>query len=178
MAIASMRSCGGHYLVLAMLFLSPSITWGDGGTLRFAKQRDGYRITLFTAPMSLRAGPVDFSVLVQSARSEAPLPDVLVTIEAYPVNEPRKRTRGIATSAAATNKLFKAVQLELPQAGLWHVEVAIGTADQLIRADTELDVGEPLPSWVELAPWIGWPAAAIVLFAIHQWLARRRRRNQ
>jgi len=172
-----MRTCGRHCLGLAIVLLSPILAWGDGGTLRFSKKCDGYRITLFTAPTALRAGIVDFSVLVQSTDSESALLDLPVTVEVYPANEPRQRTKRLATNAAATNKLFRAVQLELPQPGQWHVEVSIEAPNRLVRVDTDLEVGPAPPSWIELAPWICWPAAVIALFAIHQWLARRRRHD-
>ena len=83
-------------------------------------------------------------------------------------------SRPSATAAAATNKLFRAIQLELPESGLWHLEVTVGSPERIERVEVELEVGPPLPSWINLSLWIGWPAAAIALFLIHQHLARRR----
>jgi hypothetical protein len=150
----------------------------DGGTLRFSKQCDGYRITLFTAPTSLRAGTVDFSVLVQAVDSEAVLLDVPVSVFVFPEGAPQQRIGGLATTAAATNKLFRAIQLELSKPGLWQVEVVVGAPQRPARVETQLEVGPPLPSWIDLMMWIGWPAAAIALFALHQWLVRRHGRQQ
>jgi hypothetical protein len=161
------------HLVTLSLLLCPAIVRADGGTLRFSKQCDGYRITLFTAPTSLRAGPVDFSVLVQLADSDSPLPDLPVTVHVYPASEPQRRVGGPATTASATNKLFRAIQLDLPEPGRWHVEVVVHDPERPFQVDTELQVGPPPPSWIKLGIWIGWPAAAILLFAIHQCLVQR-----
>src|SRR5262249_54953292 len=103
------------FLAVAVLLLSQIMARADGGTLRFSTKSGAYRITLFTSPTSVCAGVVDFSVLVQSAESETPLLDVPVTIHAFPEGEPLRRNGGLATSAGATNKLFRAIQLELSQ---------------------------------------------------------------
>jgi hypothetical protein len=157
---------------LVVLMLCPALARADGGTLRFSKQCAGYRISLFTAPASLRAGTVDFSALVQSADSEAPLLDVPVMVHVFPEGS-QTRIGGLATTAAATNKLFRAIQLELSEPGLWHVEVVVGEPPRQARVEADLEVGPPLPYWIDLGMWIGWPAAAILLFALHQWLVRR-----
>jgi hypothetical protein len=151
----------------------PSLTQADGGTLRFTRQSGGLQVSLFTSPPSPRAGLVDFSVLVQAADTRAPLLDVPVTIHVYPVNDPARRLGGSATTAAATNKLFQAIQLELAEPGLWHVEVEVNPPSGTMRMETDLEIGEPLPSWLDLGLWIGWPAAAIGLFIAHQLLVRR-----
>jgi hypothetical protein len=162
---------------LVLLVLCPVSACADGGTLRFSRRCDGYRITLFTAPTTLRAGAVDFSVLVQPSNSETPLLDVPVMIFAYPDGEQGKNRGGSVTVAAATNKLFRALQLDLDKPGRWHVEVAVGSPERQARVETELEVGPPLPSWIDLALWIGWPSAAILLFAIHQCLVARHQRG-
>jgi hypothetical protein len=161
------------WLGLVGLLVCPTITCADGGTLRFSKEREGYRITLFTSPTSLRAGVVDFSVLVQSAKSEVPMLDLPVTIHVYPQGDPQRRSGGSATTEAATNKLFRAIQLDLSQPGGWHVEVVVDSPQGPMRVETDLEVGPPLPSWIDLSLWIGWPAAAISLFVIHQCVVRR-----
>jgi hypothetical protein len=73
-----------------------------------------------------------------------------------------------ATTAAATNTLFQAALFELPSAGLWDVNVE--AAGCVVRFTME--AGEPLPELPTLAGWIGWPALAVLLFAIHRALVR------
>src|SRR5262245_4993963 len=98
----------------------------DGGTVRFSGQRDGFRVTVFTAPTPPRVGPIDVSVLVQDAASAATRSDVPVLVHAHPVGRPAQRIGGPATVEAATNKLYRAAVLELSESGPWRVEVAVG----------------------------------------------------
>ena len=46
----------------------------------FADRAGGYQIAVFTSPTPFRAGPVDFSVLVQDAASEECVPEAQVTV--------------------------------------------------------------------------------------------------
>ena len=39
----------------------------------------------------------------------------------------------------------------------------------------ELEAAEPLPRWAEMWPWIALPGVPIVLFVVHQLLAKRPR---
>jgi hypothetical protein len=41
----------------------------------------------------------------------------------------------------------------------------------------DLSLAPPLPPWLVLAPWFGWPFAVIALFGIHQWLVLRKLRR-
>lgn len=172
MRVAESTFARGWGFGLALVLLCPMLVRADGGTLRSSRTSHGYRASLFTSPATLRAGPVDFSVLTQAADTDAVLLDVPVQVHVYPAGNPERRIGGPATAAAATNKLFRAIQLDIPEAGTWIVEVEAGTT----RLEAEMDVGPPSPSWLELAPWIGWPVGAIALFSAHQWLTRRSRK--
>jgi hypothetical protein len=161
----------GISLLLPLVW--PAFVRADGGTMQLSTQRDGYRVTLFTSPTPLRAGPVDFSVLIQTADTEVIPNDVSVTIDAYPRGEPQRRVGGMATTAVATNKLFRAIQLDLSESGYWQVDVAISDGKQTTRVQTELVVAPPGLAWSSLGLWIGWPAAVILLFGIHLCLVDR-----
>ena len=52
----------------------------DGGLVRLSVTQGGYRITVFTSPTPLRAGPVDISVLVQDAVTGEGLPEAQVSV--------------------------------------------------------------------------------------------------
>jgi hypothetical protein len=80
-----------------------------------------------------------------------------------------------ATTEAATNKLLHAAQFGLPEPGRWHVDVQVEGPNGLGMIGGELEAAEPLPRWLEMWPWIGWPALAIALFGMHQVLAKRQR---
>jgi hypothetical protein len=161
-------------LGLCLALFCPAKAHADGGNLRISKKCDGYRISLFTSPTSPRAGLIDFSVLVQAADSDEPLLDVPVMVNAHRDGDSQHRIGGPATTAAATNKLFRSISLSLSEPGPWRVEVAVGPPDRPALVEADIEVGPPLPSWLDLALWIGWPAAVVVLFAVHQLLVRRR----
>ena len=154
-----------------VLGIRPAPAFADGGSIRLYGEKGGYRITVFSAPTPLRAGPVDLSVMVQDASTGDPLTRVLVTVRMTKSGGPALEFP--ATSEAATNKLMQAAQFELPEPGRWALEVHIEGSHGLAVIGGEVDAAEPLPRWRELWPWISWPALAIALFGIHQILARR-----
>jgi hypothetical protein len=155
----------------------PSLVWADGGTIRLSEQRGEYRITVFTTPALVRAGPVDISVLVQDAATGELAPAVQATISAKCLGAHGTTLRQVATTEAATNKLYRAAIFDLPEAGLWEVNVAI-TGD-LGKAEVSfgLDAAPPLPRWLVMWPWFTWPALVILLFGIHLLLARSKSRG-
>ena len=144
----------------------------DGGTVRLSEKKDGYRITVFSAPSPFRAGPVDISVLVQDAVTGAPLPQARVIVCMTKIGQPALEYP--ATQEVATNKLLHAAQLELPAPGLWQLEVRVEGLHGSAVLACEVEALERLPRWHSLWLWITWPALAIALFCIHELLARRK----
>ncbi len=164
-------------LLLTTFVAGPSSSLrADGGTLCALEKVGGYRVAVFTSPVPLRAGPVDVSVLVQDAATGEQVPEARVTVRLTPRSGDTWSVEGEATSEAATNKLFHAALLELPDAGRWEVEVSVDGPRGPAVVRCEVEAGEPLPRWREEWPWIGWPAFAILLFCAHQLLVRRRAR--
>lgn len=155
------------------LAIEPTNARGDGGAIRFSERRENCLITVFTAPTPLRAGPVDVSVLVQDAVTGEPLAPARVTVRVSKAGQPELEYP--ATQEAATNKLLRAAQFDLPVSGRWEIEVQIEGLHGLAVIRGQLDAAASLPPWRNLWPWIGWPALAIALFGIHQMFARRRR---
>jgi hypothetical protein len=145
----------------------------DGGSMCLSGRQGDYHISVFTAPTPFRAGPVDVSVLVQEASTGDPMTPVKVTVR---MTKPGRLVLEYpATTEAATNKLFRAAQFDLPEPGRWALEVEVQGSHGLAVIGGELDAAEPLPRWRELWPWISWPALVIALFGIHQFVARRAR---
>jgi hypothetical protein len=145
---------------------------GDGGSVRLSATKAGYRITVFTAPTPFRAGPVDISVLVQDARTGGPLPEARVIVRLAKAGQPALEYS--ATQEAATNKLLRAAQFELPEPGRWEMEVQVEGVHGPAVIGGEVEAAAPLPRWRELWPWFGWPALVVALFGMHQVLGRRR----
>jgi hypothetical protein len=153
-------------VIFAWVFLG---TWcvpahGDGGTLRISGKKDGFLITVFTAPTPFRAGPVDISVLVQDALTGEPVPEMPVTVHLTKAGQVRLEYS--ATSEAATNKLLRAAQFELPEPGIWEIEVQVEGLHGPAVMRCELEAAPPLPKWLEMWPWICWPTLAIALFVM------------
>jgi hypothetical protein len=147
----------------------------DGGLLRLSAKRGGYQITVFTAPTPFRAGAVDISALVQDGSTGEPMTDVRVTVRMTRPGRPVLKYP--ATTEAATNKLFRAAQFELPEPGRWKLEIQVEGRHGLAVVGRDVEAVEPLPRWQVMWPWIGWPALAIVLFGIQQVLTQRVRRR-
>lgn len=146
----------------------------DGGAVRLSERQGGYQITAFTSPTPFRAGPVDISVLVQDAADGEAAADIRVVVRIAPIDRPDEALTEAATTAAATNKLFRSALFELPAPGRWQVIIAVEGPAGPAEARFELEAGESLPHWLAIWPWIGWPVIAIALFGVHQFLVWRR----
>src|SRR5260370_24925363 len=85
-----------------LVTLSPCQARADGGTVRLSEQKGSYRITVFTAPTLVRAGPVDISVLVQDADTGQPASGVQVSIEVEWRDSPSVAIHYLPTTDAAT----------------------------------------------------------------------------
>ena len=158
-------------LLLSSFILQPSsLLLADGGTVRLSERQGNYQITVLTSPTPLRAGPIDISVLVQNADTHELVLDGQVTIKAIPRGHPAGAMSQVATTEAATNKLFRAAEFELREPGWWDVEVSIDGPLGNEHAQFEMEAAPPLPKWLALWPWFSWPALAIALFGVHQLL--------
>jgi hypothetical protein len=146
--------------------------WADGGTVRFCERAGNYQVAVFTSPNPFRAGPVDISVLVQDPATGESMPqaEVMVRLTAHGSG---RTLEYLATSEAATNKLFHAAVFDLPEAGTWDMEVSVKGPRGPARARFQLEAGEALPPWLDLWPWYTWPAVVIALFALLQVRTRR-----
>jgi hypothetical protein len=104
-----------------------------------------------------------------------------------------------ASNGTASNKLFQSAIFKVSEPGTWQVSILLGSdsndftpgstalagrSGQQLRQDEsgeaplsfQMDVSPPPPPWMELAPWIAWPFAAVALFIFHQRLASGPRR--
>src|SRR5262249_8491698 len=150
--------------------VSPGQAMADGGTVRLSEQQGNYRITVFSEPTPLRAGPVDISVFVQDAATGEPASGVQVAFTVKRRDCHCLVFRGPASPEAATNKLNHAAHFDLPEPGGYALEVAVNGGPDPARVRCELEAAEALPAGLALWPWVGWPALAILLFGVHQVL--------
>lgn len=160
-------------LSVAILSSFASIAWSDGGAVRFSGTKGSYRITVFTAPAPLRAGFADVSVLVQDAKTGELASDVRVVIAVARRESNSAAIEHFATSESATNKLYQSASVDLPEPGGYGLDVSVAGPRGTARVHLELEAGDALPASLALWPWYAWPFAVILLFGIHQALARR-----
>jgi hypothetical protein len=161
-------------LVVVFLFQPLAALHADGGTVRFSERRGDYRITVFTSPTPLRAGPVDVSVFVQDAATSEPISDAEITVRALPRERPEAAIQQPATTEAATNKLYQSALFDLPDAGWWDVTIIVEGLRELVEVHFQMEADQPLPRVWEMMPWIAWPAVVVLLFFVHKWLVQRK----
>ena len=164
----------------AMAVLLIALAWipdiiqahADGGAVQFEKSAGPFIVTVFTMPTPLRAGPVDLSLMVQSRDNHQPVLDCQAIVQLR--KEGATTIRSAATHEAAQNKLLYAAPVKVPESGLWELEVAIKHGDDSINVAGEITVAPSNP--VLLVYWrsLALPPLFISLFAVNQWLKRRR----
>lgn len=166
--------------VLRTLLLSfvgaTSTALADGGIPLVSGRRGGLCATLLLSPTSPRVGPVDFSVLVQVTETLAVRTDMPVWLFVESSDDTPVRLGGEATLDAATNKLFRAMTVDVPRAGIWRVTVTVGTDENAFNLRADINIGPALPAMSDLVWWIGWPFGVIAVVAIHRQRVRSARR--
>ncbi len=115
-------------------------------------------------------------MLVQDADSGRTLDDATIVVELTSPDHALPPLRAIAVTDAATNQLFRAALFDLPTPGEWHVRVECTTPAHPAPATVAftMNAAAPLPPWLTVWPWFTWPAVAVLLFAIHRVLVKRR----
>lgn len=140
--------------------------------MQFTKAAGPFAVTVFATPSPLRAGPVDISLMIQQSNNQQPLLDCDVEIELR--KEGESTICSAATHEAAQNKLFYAAQVRIPEPGVWEVEAAIRRGEDSAKVSGPITLAAPSP--VLLSYWrsVAIPPVFISLFALNQWLKRRR----
>jgi hypothetical protein len=112
-------------------------------------------ITVFAAPVPLRPGPADISVLVQDRTSQNPVLDAEVFIQTVQ-----------ATHAQAQNKLLYAASLNLDSPGEWKYSVSVRKGPQESQLTGRLQVAPAQAKIASYWPYLALPPIAILLFLI------------
>ena len=166
-----MITCRHAILVLVLGLLSESLL-ADGGVIRASGTSGPWRLTVFSSPTPLRAGPVDLSILLQDSTTEEPILDATVNLMLrHPDSEPMLVE---ATRESATNRLLYAALLDLPHEGTWTIDVLAMAGEVEGRLHAVIEAGPPLPRLLSLWTWLVIPAIVFVLFILNQWLTRTR----
>lgn len=130
------------FLAFLALALPSSAVANGGGITQLSRQPAGpYLVTATTSPSPLKVGLADVSVLVERADTEDLISDAHVSISAQPVDGGVTASTFAATHEQATNKLFYAANVALPQPARWqfqvHVAGAQGQGDAGFQADVQ-----------------------------------------
>jgi len=147
----------------SIVFLSVWPLLGDGGALLLQQKTGPYLVSVFAAPVPLRAGPVDISVLVQDNKNSTLVldADVVIHLRGETLHASRKQ---------AQNKLLYAATLNLLEPGEWNYSISVCRDEKEDKVKGTLLVAEagakPEVYWAYLAL----PVCAIALFAGNQWL--------
>jgi len=148
----------------------PVAASADGGLVRLSAEAGPFRLTAFTSPTPLRAGPVDVSVLVQDAADGAPVLDAEVEVRAMAASGGEAIVEA-ATRGGASNRLLRSALLRIPDAGRFTLEVLVTRRGVSARAACEIDVLPALSAPIAYWPYFALPPAAIVLFTLRRWRA-------
>jgi hypothetical protein len=162
-------------IAMSVSLLAPGAALrADGGTVRLRARAGEYQIAVFTSPTPARVGPIDVSVLAQDGLTGEVVPEARVTVR-LTARESGQQIQAFATTAAATNKLYQAAIVQLPEAGWWTTDITIDGPVGAAHVRFDLEIAPPLPRWYVLWPWFSWPILAVAVFACHQMLVRRMR---
>jgi hypothetical protein len=158
--------------LLTIAMLAPLIAHSDGGTVQLHEASGPFVVTVFTAPETLRAGPIDTSVLVQDRETGRVILDAKVNLAFQAVAGTGPRFQARATHVQARNKLLQAATIDIPAAGGWTIQISVCRDRTQAVLATKFLVLPAAPRLAAIWPFLIVPPVAIALFVLHQALRR------
>lgn len=111
---------------LAYGYLAPSSVDIDGNVVRVQQDSGPFRISVFTEPDPLPAGPCNVSVLVQDRSTREPILDAPVSLAIQQPNTLGDAPTVVPASAASSGlKLLESGTVDLPHQGAWNLLVTV-----------------------------------------------------
>ncbi|HEY1435292.1 MAG TPA: hypothetical protein VGG65_07940 [Thermoanaerobaculia bacterium] len=159
-------------LVAAALALCATAVVADGGRVWLQQDAGPFAVTVFTSPNPLTAGPADVSVLVQDRASGRPVLDAAVEIR---LSAPGADVARRYVAAPGTNRILKAIAVDMAAPGNWAVEVVVRSGGEMARVTGLLPVGPRVSRLLSIWPYLAAPPLVIALFALQAALKRRAR---
>lgn len=159
-------------LLVALLVLCAPRAEADGGAVVAQETVEGLTVTTFVAPVPLRAGPVDVSVLLQ--RAGEPVLDADVVLELSSGSRVVSRAR--AVHAEATNQLLYAARMDVPAPGAWRLAVVVDGDGGRFAVEALLEAAPALAPASRFWAWLALPLLAVAAFLLHQSLAEAKSR--
>ena len=182
----SKKLLGTRYLLAISLCLVAN-AFGDGGSVQLHSVSGPFEITLFAEPPLPRAGQIDFSVLIQDAKSGEPVMDAAVTLALTPVKihqnaQPAWYPPSCAVStpanlaavpllhSGASNRLLYGALVEVPAAGVWHVRTEVQRGGEHASVEGSVDIADPFPPVASYWPLFLFPVVAVGLYVLRERL--------
>jgi hypothetical protein len=168
---AALRTISGG--LFTGFLIAIGLVLADGGLAQFQSEAGGFVITVFSAPVPLRVGLADLTVMVQKADDRSDVLDCDVTMH---LAKPGEEDVSVAAiRAQARNKLLYAAHPVLRKAGKWNVSVEVKGRRETARVNGELTVLPKLPPSIAYWPYFAALPIAVTLFALNQWLKAQRK---
>jgi hypothetical protein len=159
-------------LLLAVALSTPSLrAQADGGGVTLHQAAGPFVVTVFTAPGTPRAGPVEVSVLAQDRMDGQATLDIEVFVRLRSAGG--TVVMGRATREMSRNKLLYSALVNLLEAGLWELEVIIKRGMSEAGVFGQLYVAAPRPFLLSYWRSLSLPWVVVILFAMNQWLKGR-----
>jgi hypothetical protein len=163
-------------LLTFVAILAPARLFADGGTVQLRKEAGALLITVFTSPSPLSAGPVDFSLLLQTRNGLEPVLDADVSMRLR-TDASDTEIQARPTRQQAQNKLLYAAPVTLSESGKWRLALTIFRNGERTDATGTIDVApapeKPLSYW----SYIAFPPVMIALFVVRERLISRKARE-
>lgn len=159
---------------MLLVLVGAAAVRADGGWVCAKQPVGGWIVSIFVAPVPVRAGPIDVSVMVQDANGEMPILDADVSLVVSSSALGAQPLTLAATRAQASNKLLYAAQLILPAAGQWKIEANVARGAETVKGSCALIAEAAPPPILAYWPYLALPPVVIVLFILNQWLGAER----
>jgi hypothetical protein len=174
-------------LLVLILVLPTGVAWAHGGGVPQLTNAEAgpYWVSVWTQPDPLRVGEAHITVAVSepSATSEAqtadsgrayreagpPILDATVQVQFKPLDRTGETLTALADHESAANKLFYEADLELPETGLWQVDITVEGPAGSGSASFEAQVSPPAAFDWTLIGGLGLGGLVAVLMVQRFW---------
>lgn len=164
--------------------LLPERGFADGGVVLEQSQAAGLTATIMASPFPLRAGPADFSVLLQAGGQ--PVLDAEVSMRWTSSGTGQEwlppccsmQTEGGSLQASrghSGNRLLYSAIVPITSSGPGKLDVAISSQGETSYLTLDLDAAPAPAPILAYWPWLAMTPAAILLFGLHQRITSGRR---
>lgn len=177
-------------LAIFLLLASALSLFADGGIPVGQIERDGLRVTVFAAPVPLRAGPLDVTFLVQEIPSNQPVTDATISVATQKLSPPSPNPvrlpawcRAVApgsllpaTTDHSGNRLLQGLYIPLNEPGRWEIKILVTRGPDSFSAPLTLEVADPVEPLEQWWPLIALVPLCVVIYIWHARLAGRQHR--